>query len=258
LKKYVKLKQKLEYHYHAFDISQIEPDPLQFLHLFRSAKDIETAGILASVFAYGNVKAIIAFLNEIFHRTSPSPFRFIKKRQYSDLKDLKYRFYTGQDIIGLFNALSNLYEEYGSIKEFFYTHYLPEEDNLYSPLNSFGAYMDAQFIKTNGKLSLGTKFMFPSPDSGSACKRMNLFLRWMIRKDDLDFGLWNKIPPSKLVIPVDTHIAAISQQLGLTNLRNVSWRMAVDITNKLKEFDPEDPVKYDFALCHIGIRKLKF
>ena len=100
--------------------------------------------------------------------------------------------------------------------------------------------------------------MFPIPEKGSACKRMNLFLRWMVRKDDLDFGLWKEIPTSKLVIPVDTHIARICKQLELTSSETVSWNMAEEITDNLKKFDPDDPVKYDFALCHIGMRKLNF
>jgi uncharacterized protein (TIGR02757 family) len=108
------------------------------------------------------------------------------------------------------------------------------------------------------KVSSGLKFMFPNPAKGSACKRINLFLRWMIRKDELDFGLWNEIPTNKLVIPVDTHVAKISASLKLTKRKNVSWQMAEEITENLKKFDPVDPVKYDFALCHIGMRKMKF
>ncbi len=100
--------------------------------------------------------------------------------------------------------------------------------------------------------------MFPLPEKGSACKRINLFLRWMVRKDELDFGFWDFISPSKLIIPVDTHIARIAISLKLTTRKNVSWQMAEEITSNLGKFDPVDPVKYDFALCHIGIRKLSF
>ncbi len=100
--------------------------------------------------------------------------------------------------------------------------------------------------------------MFPDPFKGSACKRQNLFLRWMIRKDELDFGLWPEIRPDQLIIPVDTHIAKIGKYLKLTNRKIVSWKMAEEITNNLKKFDSNDPVKYDFALCHIGLRKMNF
>jgi uncharacterized protein (TIGR02757 family) len=107
------------------------------------------------------------------------------------------------------------------------------------------------------KLTDGIKFMFPLPEKGSSCKRMNLFLRWMVRKDELDFGLWKGITTDKLIIPVDTHVARICTELGLTSRKNVSWKMAEEITDNLKEFDPVDPVKYDFAICHIGMRKIK-
>jgi uncharacterized protein (TIGR02757 family) len=100
--------------------------------------------------------------------------------------------------------------------------------------------------------------MFPMPASGSACKRMNLFLRWMVRKDELDFGLWKEILTDKLIMPVDTHVARICRELNLTTKKNVSWKMAEEITNHLKKFDRNDPVKYDFAICHIGMRKIIF
>src|SRR5690606_18004411 len=109
-----------------------------------------------------------------------------------------------------------------------------------------------------GLISSGFSFMFPIPEKNSACKRLNLFLRWMVRKDELDFGFWNSVKPDKLIIPVDTHIARICRELDLTKKRNVTWQMAEEITNNLKLYDPVDPVKYDFAVCHIGIRKLKF
>ena len=108
------------------------------------------------------------------------------------------------------------------------------------------------------KVTQGIKFMFPLPSKGSVCKRMNLFLRWMVRKDELDFGLWDEIDKSKLIIPVDTHIARICRKLKLTKKKNINWNMAEEITENLKKYDPDDPVKYDFAICHIGMRKLRF
>jgi uncharacterized protein (TIGR02757 family) len=116
----------------------------------------------------------------------------------------------------------------------------------------------AESYTGKGDVSSGIKFMFPDPESGSACKRMNLFLRWMVREDELDFGLWKGMRADQLIIPVDTHIARIAQKLKLTRRKNISWHMAEEITENLKRFDPNDPVKYDFALCHIGMRNLKF
>ncbi len=257
------LKQKLDYHYKAFDKTKISPDPLQFLHLFNDEKNIETMGFIASIFAYGNVKQIINTLDKILVITNNHPYEFVinfNKKNYSNkLKGLKHRFYTEEDIALLFSALNKVYGEYGMLKNLFLSFYNSDEPNLKNPVTSFSNYfLKAVSDMGNKKISLGIKFMFPLPYLGSACKRMNLFLRWMIRKDELDFGLWNEISPSKLIIPVDTHVARISRSLGLTKRKNVSWKMAEEITQNLKKYDADDPVKYDFAICHIGIRKLIF
>lgn len=257
------LKQKLDHHYQAFDKSQISPDPLQFLHLYKNANDIELMGFIASVFAYGNVKQIVRTLERIIFVMGKQPHRYLVNfsgKDNKDVKGLKHRFYAGKDILILFLALQHVYKTHGSLKNLFLTFYNPSEPNLKNTISKFSN----QFVKiikeitTQKKVSRGVKFMFPNPEKGSACKRMNLFLRWMVRKDDLDFGLWMEIPTNKLIIPVDTHIAKICKSLKLTKKKNVNWKMAEEITENLKKYDPIDPVKYDFALCHIGMRKLKF
>jgi len=257
------LEQKLNYHYKAFDKSQISPDPLQFLHLFNHERDIEVIGFIASIFAYGNVKQIINSLERIVALTQRKPYNYVIKfsnKDNKDFKGLKHRFYTEDDIQILFLTLSRIYNDYDSLKNLFLKFYGPSEPNLKNSISKFSSY----FIKTvmeqtnQIKVSRGIKFMFPNPENGSACKRMNLFLRWMVRNDELDFGLWNEIPTRKLVIPVDTHIAKICKFLKLTKRKNVTWKMAEEITENLKIYDPIDPVKYDFALCHIGIRKQEF
>ena len=258
------LKQRLDYHYNVFDKSQISPDPLQLLHLFNDELDIEVIGIIASVFAYGNVKQIISTLNKILFITGNKPYKFVKdfnnKNYKTRLKNLKHRFYTEEDIIIFFSLLCDIYKEFGSLKNLFMNNYLPGDENIKKSLSTFSNQfiIRAEDKSLNGKINPGVKFMFPSPESGSACKRMNLFLRWMVRKDELDFGLWDEIPPSKLVIPVDTHVARVCKTLKLTMKKNVNWSMAEEITNNLKKFDLSDPVKYDFAICHIGMRKLSF
>lgn len=258
------LKQKLDYHYRAFDKSQISPDPLQFLHLFNDELDIEAMGIIASVFAYGNVKQIINTLDRILTIAESKPYKFVKDfhkhNLHLKLKNLKHRFYTEEDIIIFFSLLCDIYKEYGSLKNLFLKSYLPGDENIKKSLSGFSnLLLNAAGGKCRkGKIYPGVRFMFTSPDSGSACKRMNLFLRWMVRKDELDFGLWNEIPANQLVIPVDTHVARVCKQLKLTEKINVNWAMAEEITSNLKKFDPSDPVKYDFAICHIGMRKLRF
>jgi len=255
------LKQKLEYHYKAFDKSKLEPDPLQFPHLFQDEKDIEVMAFIASVFAYGNVKQINNSLKKFLILSNNKPFSFIQnfKSDKSNKEfSLVHRFYSLKDIFHLFQLLNSAYDEFSSLKNLFLSVYNSEEENLKNTITKFNHYFINKARKEFKKLSRGIVFMFPLPEKGSACKRMNLFVRWMVRKDELDFGLWKEIPTSKLIIPVDTHIARICKQLKLTKRKNVSWKMAEEITNNLKKFDPNDPVKYDFAICHIGMRKLVF
>jgi uncharacterized protein (TIGR02757 family) len=261
------LKQKLEYHYKAFDKSKLEPDPLQFPHLFNDEKDIEVMAFIASVFAYGNVKQIINSLNTFLLIAKNQPYEFISN--ISATKNLPtnfvHRFYSTEDILHLFQLLNSAYDEYGSLKNLFLSGYDSEDETIKNAITNFNKYFLTKAQKEFKKISRGIVFMFPLPEKGSACKRMNLFLRWMVRKDELDFGLWiclsvrqEEIPTSKLIIPVDTHVARICKQLKLTKRKNVSWKMAEEITENLKKFDPNDPVKYDFAICHIGMRKLTF
>ena len=257
------IRQKLDLHYKAFDKTKISPDPLQFLHFYIDERDIEVIGFIASVFAYGNVKQIINSLEKIRTITKDEPFNYVinfSKKDYKDFNKLKHRFYTEADIINLFLVMSRVYKTHGSLKNLFLHYYDPKEQNFKNAISKFSNhFVKIVMEQTNqDKVSQGIKFMFPKPEKGSACKRMNLFLRWMVRKDELDFGLWSEIPTNKLVIPVDTHIAKVCTSLKLTKRKNVSWNMAEEITEKLKKFDPNDPVKYDFALCHIGMRKMKF
>jgi uncharacterized protein (TIGR02757 family) len=258
------LKQKLDHHYKAFDNSQISPDPLQFLHLYSNEKDIEVMGFIAAVFAYGNVQQIINTLNKFVEISGNHPYEFIASfkdfKNDRRLKNLYHRFYSTGDVTNLFRVLEKVYNNYGLLKSLFLKHYKQDDINIKNALSGFSHHFrnEIKNISPKKELSIGTRFMFPLPELGSACKRKNLFLRWMIRKDELDFGLWNEIPPNKLIIPVDTHVARICKKLKLTTRKNVSWKMAEEITENLKKFDPADPVKYDFAICHIGMRKMVF
>jgi uncharacterized protein (TIGR02757 family) len=258
------LKEKLDYHYKAFDKAQISPDPLQFLHLYKNKNDIELVGFISSVFAYGNVRQIINTLDSLFEIVGKHPYNFILNLDKKLLPDYFgktiHRFYTSKDIQLFFLELNDLLNKKESIKNLFLKFYMQHKNdkNLKVPLSEFSNYFLSSFIRKYKKVTPGYRFMFTDPLTGSACKRMNLFLRWMIRKDDLDFGLWNEIPANKLVIPVDTHVARICRELMLTKRKNVSWEMAEEITENLRVFDPLDPVKYDFAICHIGMRKIEF
>lgn len=257
----LKLKRKLNYHYKYFDASQIHPDPLEFPHKFSNWHDIEISAFLSSVFAYGNVKQIIRTLEELHRIMDYAPYEFVRtfheQTNSNELINIKHRFFSEKDIHALFMTLNRVYNTYGSLKYLFLLYHFPTEGNIKNSLSFFSNNLLNLTIHFS-ELTPGIKFMFPDPLKGSACKRMNLFLRWMVRKDELDFGLWEEIHPSQLVIPVDTHVAKICKELKLTRRKNVSWKMAEEITDNLKIFNAEDPVKYDFAICHIGMRKLKF
>ncbi|MBI1938757.1 MAG: TIGR02757 family protein [Ignavibacteriales bacterium] len=252
------LKKKLDYHYKFFDCSQISPDPLEFLHKYSGFHDIEIAGILSALFAYGNVKQIISTLEKIHNVMNRKPYEFVMNYNYVHSKkiftNIKHRFFTHEDIAKLFRALHLVYNKEGTLKNIFQKLY-GKEQSIKNSIAAFSNLM-VELIANKHEVSHGIKFMFPDPEKGSACKRMNLFLRWMVRKDELDFGLWDGIPTSQLIIPVDTHVAKICRMLKLTHRKNVSWQMAEEITEELKILDPDDPVKYDFAICHIGMRKI--
>lgn len=257
-----KLKEKLEYHYKAFDKSKIEPDPLQFLHRYSNPADIELIGFISSVFAYGNVKQIITTIEKITALLTPAPVAFLINSNRPTIqrtfKGICHRFYSEEDVITLFIVLKSIYKEYGMIKNLFLRIYDGKENNVKSAISGFSKAFLSIAEKEKRDITHGVVFMCPDPEKGSACKRINLFLRWMVRKDELDFGLWHEIPASELIIPVDTHIARICRHLKLTGRKNADWKMAEEITENLRKFDPADPVKYDFAICHIGMRKLDF
>lgn len=259
--KEMNLKQRLEYHYRVFDRSKIEPDPLQFLHMFSDPKDIEAIGFMSSVFAYGNVKQIINTINRVLDITGNSPYQFILhfniKKDSKRFDKLKHRFYSTADIVRLFELLKEAYQNFSSLNNLFLFSFNNDELNVKGGITGFSKFFIETYKAKFGEPTRGITFMFPDPEKGSACKRMNLFLRWMVRKDELDFGIWSGILTCQLIIPVDTHIASICKRLRLTTRNNVSWQMAEEITNNLKKYDLTDPVKYDFALCHIGMRKLK-
>jgi uncharacterized protein (TIGR02757 family) len=230
--------------------------------MFNDERDIEIVGLIASIFAYGNLKQIENTIKKFIVVFKGKPYLFIKNFSLSKdskkISGIKHRFYSEDDVLRLFIILNKEIKKHRSIKKIFLQGYNISDENVKNGISNFSNHFLNSFLETFGEISGGIKFMFPIPEKGSACKRMNLFLRWMVRKDELDFGLWKEIHTTKLVIPVDTHIARISRALKLTKRKNADWKMAEEITTKLKVYDAEDPIKYDFAICHIGIRKLKF
>ena len=259
-----KLKETLDRFYREYNLkSRIEHDPIEFPHRYKKPEDIEIAGLIASSLAYGKVTLFKPVINKILSITSlnGSLQEFIINFELSKdsklFSGIKYRFNSEKEIIGLIYSIKSALIEYGSLKNLFYSFYNSGDKNITNALTGFVKYfisLDMSAVYDKKGQTVGIKQFFPSPAEGSACKRLNLYLRWMVRSDDsVDFGIWNKIPPSKLIIPLDTHMARICTHLGLTHHKTTGWKMAEEITDNLKILAPKDPVKYDFALCHLGI-----
>lgn len=235
----------------------IKPDPLQFVYRYSDPADMEIAGFLSAGLAYGRVQQIEKSLTELFGRMGESPYAFVKgfgKAERKRLQDFKHRFTTGQDISDLLNLLQSVLSEFGGIEEFFIQGYDAGDENIIAALSRFcDSLLDMHAKTHDGFIRRGLRYLLARPAGGSACKRLNLFLRWMARKDDVDPGLWTSIDKSKLIVPVDVHIARLSGILGFHNSKTTSLSTAAKITKSFAEIEPADPVKYDFALSRIGI-----
>lgn len=255
------LKNILNGFYREFDFKKrLKHDPIEFPRRYSTPEDIETAGFIASCFAYGKVELFKPVIEKILKPGGKHPAQFFRnfafKKDSKYFIDIAYRFNKEKDILCLVYMLSQTLKKQGSLKNLFYRHSSSEHEDIGYALTNFVDFflnMDTSPIYGKNIKPRGLKQFFPSPEKGSACKRMNLFLRWMIRTKDIDLGIWEKIPPSKLIIPLDTHIAKISKCLGLTRRKASDWKTAKEITESLKKLDSKDPLKYDFALCHQGI-----
>lgn len=247
--KKAELKEFLDKLYHKYHIKGSSKDPIWTLHKFQDERDIEIAGLIISSYAYGRVEQINQFTHRFFERINWKPYEFtinyshIKDKKY--LKDLYYRFNDGKDLSNLVKGIQKSVLNYGSLKSLFVVKYPYESDeNIIAPLQFFTETI------TNNKIY----YLLPDVSKNSTSKRLMMYLRWMVRKDDIDLGIWSdKISASKLIMPVDTHIYKIAQKLKLVKRKSCDLKFAIELTEKLKEFDSRDPVKYDFALCHLGI-----
>lgn len=238
-------------------------DPVSFCHRYSNPDDREIAAVIASSFAYGSIAVILRTLEAIFAELGPSPRKYVEQfdpqaglRVFSGFK---HRFNTGRDLCALLWGMRQMVEHAGSINAFFLEGHRAEDGDVSGSLNRYTAAVLAQdYTAVFGTHTIPKEssfpFLFPAPASGSACKRLCMFLRWVVRPaDGVDLGLWSGVSPAQLIIPVDTHISRISRYLGLTSRKVADWRMAAEITSALQSFDRADPVKYDFSLAHLGI-----
>jgi uncharacterized protein (TIGR02757 family) len=255
------LKRTLNRFYREYDFGErMRSDPIEFPHRYKNASDVEVVAFLSSSFAYGRVDIFKSTVEHILSRMGASPYdfllRFDIKKARRSFSGIKYRFNENEDILCLLFVLHSILGKDSSIETAFMKSYYRDDADIGRGLAGLMRTMlEIDTTKVYGRdiRPAGYLQFFPSPAKGSACKRANLFLRWMIRDRDIDFGIWNGIPKNKLVIPLDTHIARISRCLGFTERKSQDWKTAVEITRALKGLDPQDPLKYDFALCHHGI-----
>jgi uncharacterized protein (TIGR02757 family) len=241
----------------------LSSDPVQFVHRYDDPRDREVVGLIATAFAYGNVKSIIKTVDRALSYLGPRPAQaiaaFDPRTDARRLRGFYHRFNTSRDLAVFFWMIRRLLEDQGSLENAFAQGLSPEDKDTGAAMERFAALMLAtgyeQFYSARElKKRLAVRFLLPSPVDGSACKRMNLYLRWMVRPaDGVDLGVWTRVQARQLVIPLDTHIARISSYIGLTEMKSPGWAMALDITKGLRRLDAADPLRYDFALCHLGI-----
>ncbi|MBN2213904.1 MAG: TIGR02757 family protein [Bacteroidales bacterium] len=229
----------------------ISADPLQVPHMFTDPCDIEIAAFLTASIAWGQRAVIIKNAHLLMNLMENRPMEFILNADESDfnhLSEFKHRTFNGSDTIYFARSLRNIYSNYGGLKEIFEHHYL-----------STGSVKETiiRFRKVFTGLSIPgrTQKHIADIEKNAAGKRLNLFIRWMVRKDKrgVDFGIWDQIPASALFIPLDIHTGAVARKLGLLIRKQNDWQAVEELTCRLREFDPEDPVKYDFALFGLGI-----
>jgi len=229
--------------------SFIKNDPVSIPHLFTKKQDIEIAGFFAAIFSWGNRKTIINKCRELLQRVEMQPYAFCTDnhpKRLDALKGFRHRTFNEDDLYYFIEFLNRHYTVHKSLE----TAFFPKKGmTVQEGLNHFRRY----FFSTDHLKR--TEKHIASPEMGSACKRLNMYLRWMVRKDDkgVDFGIWKNISPSQLICPVDIHVARVAKKLNLLKRRQVDWLTAIELTEALRKLDKTDPAKYDFALFNLGI-----
>ncbi|GAL87052.1 hypothetical protein MYP_4282 [Sporocytophaga myxococcoides] len=233
----------------------IENDPVCIPHLFSKKQDIEIMGLWASVLAWGQRTTIISKCRELIVLMDQAPYDFIKNHKPLDLKvftQFKHRTFNATDTLYFIEFFKTFYEKHESLEEAFLRGHSKTSVNVEGALSGFH-----EMFFSLEDYPERTKKHISTPARNSACKRLNMFLRWMVRKDNkgVDFGIWKNIKPSQLVCPCDVHVDRVGRKLGLIDRKQTDWQTAVELTENLKKFDPKDPVKYDFALFGMGVEE---
>ena len=246
--------------YETFNYTESVADPVQFVRRYTEPADREVVAFCAAALAFGRVASVLnsiaVLLTVLGHRPAEFVRNFDLARDADVLRPLVHRWIKGIDVIALIWIIKKMLEEAGSIERYFLDGDDVSAANVGPALNHFGSRalaIDLDPVYGDGIPRRGVEYFFPRPNGGRACKRLNLFLRWMVRRDAVDLGVWSGLSPSKLVVPLDTHVIRVGRCLGLTRYRSPGWGMASEITESLRRLDPEDPVRFDFSICHLGM-----
>jgi uncharacterized protein (TIGR02757 family) len=254
------LKRRLDELYRHYDQRFLDPDPLELVRKQVTGADREVVGLVASGLAFGGVAQIKRSIVAVLESLGPRPAEAVASAQPRELarrlRGFRHRWVDGRDVACLLAFARQMRASHGSIEAFFGEGLGADDPDVGPALVSFSRRalaLDHDGIYPSRRLPAraGVRYFFPSPEGGSACKRLNLYLRWMARKGGVDLGVWRRPEPRQLVLPLDAHTQAIARRLRFTRYRSPGWAMAVDITRRLRRFDPEDPVKYDFALYRL-------
>jgi uncharacterized protein (TIGR02757 family) len=236
-------------------------DPVECVRPYPDPADREIAGFIAAGLAFGRVAGIMASVRAALAPMGPSPAAFVRgfdaARDAGPFLPFVHRWVRGRDLAALLVILRHMLDNAGSVERFFLDGDDPSAPDVGAALDAFCARaraVDVRPVYGPGAPRPGVHAFFPRPSGGSACKRLNLYLRWMVRRDGVDLGVWTRVAPARLIIPLDVHVARVSRCLGLTDGASPGWRMAASITAALREVDASDPVRYDFALCHVGMQ----
>lgn len=236
------------------DVSFLKDDPICIPRRFTKKQDIEIAGLFAALLAWGNRKSIINSCNTLLSLMNNRPYDFCMTHNENDLKGLagfKHRTFNDTDLICLVQFFKSHYSKYDSLEAAFSKWMKPGDQTIENALVGFYEYV----FSDKENFAERTRKHIASPAKKSACKRLNMYLRWMVRKDNkgVDFGIWKNISPSQLVIPIDVHVSRVAKKLNILQRKQTDWQAAMELTAYLRTLDKKDPVKYDFALFGLGV-----
>ena len=254
------LASSLERLYHDYNREDSAADPVQLVRPYSRPEDREIAGFCAAALAFGRVASVLASISTLFRIMGERPAQFVRSfdpaAPQPELRAMVHRWTRGVDLAALLWILRQMLERSGSVEAFFAEGLGPSDVDVSGALDSFSRRalaVDVRPVYGRVPKRAGVCYFFPRPSAGSACKRLNLFLRWMVRSDEVDLGVWRSLRPGQLIVPLDTHIIRLARCLRLTRYTSPGWKMAADITARLRALDPLDPVRFDFSICHVGM-----